>query len=201
MHDNMLSKEKTRKKILEAALDLFSRNGYEATTTKSIAAKSGANEVTIFRHFDTKKNLFYSAIEEQLQIEEALDDIDPQPHGDLKKDLTEIGLQMGRNMVDKSHLMKIVLMETPHHSEAFERISHAPFKALQILTEYFENAQDNGLMKDVDTEMAAIGFFSFFFRLTVMHAFLDRDPFMSLAKKNVAKFVDIFIEGLKREEI
>ncbi len=48
----------TRDKIMNVALKLFSEQGYYSTTTSQIANEAGVNEVTIFRHFKTKENLF-----------------------------------------------------------------------------------------------------------------------------------------------
>ena len=53
-----MSKEDTAKSILEAALKLFSERGYSNATTKEIAEQANVNEVTIFRHFNSKKKLF-----------------------------------------------------------------------------------------------------------------------------------------------
>ena len=47
-----------REKIVKAAVELFSEEGYKGTTTKKIAAAAGVNESTIFRIFENKDNLF-----------------------------------------------------------------------------------------------------------------------------------------------
>lgn len=44
----------TQARIQAAALDLFERDGYERTTTASIAAAAGVTPMTFFRHFPTK---------------------------------------------------------------------------------------------------------------------------------------------------
>lgn len=196
----MSSKQETKNKILRTALKLFSEKGFEATTTKSIAKKSGFNELTIFRHFDNKRNLFYRCIEEQLDVKNDLIDIDLEPSEDLNRDLTEKGLKIGKNMVERSELIKVVLMETKNHPDFFKRFSHIPNTALETIQEYFDNAKDEGLIKDLDTEMLAIAFYSFFFRILVSNAFIGNDPFMDLNEKNVRKFVEIFVNRIKKEE-
>lgn len=50
-----------RQQIIGVALDLFSKDGFRGTTTKSIAAAAGVSESIIFRHFATKEDL-YTAI-------------------------------------------------------------------------------------------------------------------------------------------
>lgn len=51
---------RTRDRILEAALDLFERHGYDATTTSEIAAAAGVTAMTFFRHFPTKAAVLVS---------------------------------------------------------------------------------------------------------------------------------------------
>ena len=50
-------KDRTRAALLGAALELFARQGYEATTTAAIARRAGVSEMTLFRHFPTKDAL------------------------------------------------------------------------------------------------------------------------------------------------
>lgn len=50
--------DKTKQKILDVALKLFSEKGYAGATTKIIAAKAGFTEMTLYTKFKTKQNLF-----------------------------------------------------------------------------------------------------------------------------------------------
>ena len=53
-----------RRQLLDTALDLFSRKGFEGTTTKEIAAAAGVTEAIIFRHFPSKHALYADLIDE-----------------------------------------------------------------------------------------------------------------------------------------
>lgn len=53
----------TEDKILNASILLFSQKGYSAVTTKEIAKEAGVSEMTLFRHFESKHNLFEKAFE------------------------------------------------------------------------------------------------------------------------------------------
>jgi len=46
------------KDIMEVALDLFAEKGYASVSTREIAQKAGITEMTLFRKFQTKRNLF-----------------------------------------------------------------------------------------------------------------------------------------------
>ncbi len=47
----------TRERLIRAALDLFTTQGYHASTTPQIAARAGIAEGTIYRHFKSKEQL------------------------------------------------------------------------------------------------------------------------------------------------
>jgi AcrR family transcriptional regulator len=51
------NKEKTKEKILAAALALFRENGFDGTTTRQISKKAGIAEGTLFNYFKTKEDL------------------------------------------------------------------------------------------------------------------------------------------------
>lgn len=48
----------TQKRIVDAALALFSRRGFEGTTTAEIARRAKVTEKTLFSHFRTKQQLY-----------------------------------------------------------------------------------------------------------------------------------------------
>jgi AcrR family transcriptional regulator len=48
----------TDDKIMDAALKLFAENGYAGARTRLIAEEAGLSEMTLFRKFKTKENLF-----------------------------------------------------------------------------------------------------------------------------------------------
>src|ERR1700728_545083 len=55
---------KTRKSLTSAAIDLFSKIGYDAATTRGIAKKAGVNESLIQRYFANKLGLFSTVVNE-----------------------------------------------------------------------------------------------------------------------------------------
>lgn len=56
----------TQVRIVEAAVQLFSRRGYKGTSTREIAHLAGVNEATLFRCFTRKADLFWAAAESRL---------------------------------------------------------------------------------------------------------------------------------------
>ena len=53
-------KEKVRRRLQDAALELYQERGYDATTTAEIAVKAGVTERTFFRHFPDKREVLFN---------------------------------------------------------------------------------------------------------------------------------------------
>jgi AcrR family transcriptional regulator len=49
--------ERTRDRLLKAALEMFTERGYDETSVSEIAARAGVTEMTFFRHFPGKASL------------------------------------------------------------------------------------------------------------------------------------------------
>jgi AcrR family transcriptional regulator len=50
--------------ILQAALGLFAKDGFNATSTRKVAMKAGVSEALIFRHFENKNGLLQAILKE-----------------------------------------------------------------------------------------------------------------------------------------
>lgn len=66
-HHTRLSSGERREQLIQVAIDLFSRKGFNGTTTREIAAAAGVTEAIIFRHFETKENLYTAIIDQTLK--------------------------------------------------------------------------------------------------------------------------------------
>jgi len=55
-------KQERARKCARVAAQLFARQGYHGTSTREIARLAGISENTLFRHFESKENLFWTAL-------------------------------------------------------------------------------------------------------------------------------------------
>ena len=58
-----MSSEERRLQVIEVAIRLFSKKGFDGTTTKEIADNAGVNPAILFRLFPTKDDLYSSILE------------------------------------------------------------------------------------------------------------------------------------------
>ncbi len=60
-------KSETHDRILAAAAELFARYGYNGVSTREVASAAAVNEVTVYRHYSKKRDLYFAVLEAQLQ--------------------------------------------------------------------------------------------------------------------------------------
>ena len=192
-----IEEKTTREKIFAAALALFAEHGYKATTTKAIAEKAGVNEVTIFRKFGSKENLFMELVRAEADDKLKIVANDFEPTGDLVEDLTQVGIWMHRNMHQNSALLKILMLEVRSQPELFEIIGRVPFSAIERLSGFFEESKKKGLVrKDADTDLAALVFFSFMFRSLVSKVFIGKDVFIEMTDDTIRDLARLTVNGI-----
>lgn len=111
-----MSKEERRLQILEAALEVFIENGYNKATTQAIADAAGISQVTLFRYFDSKKEIFTESLEPILIStlrKSIIHAKDLSPMENLKFILNE-----RLNIIIKhKKVIKLILMESEINSE------------------------------------------------------------------------------------
>jgi AcrR family transcriptional regulator len=139
----------THKRVLSAALKVFSRHGL-AATTKEIAQEAGVNEVTLFRQFENKQNLIAAVTLEMLRHQaESLARIDLE-NPDLRRDLTRIAKAYDRSV---SRYMGFIRALISQHDKPDLRdtiASEAVESFRKRFHDYLERAHRRGLVRDME---------------------------------------------------
>jgi len=87
-------KERTRAKIVESARILFNRHGFQGVTIDMVMKNVGLTRGGFYKHFDSKDALYAQAVSSFLNGRGA------QMRAEAGVDLTKVGLQTARNMID-----------------------------------------------------------------------------------------------------
>jgi AcrR family transcriptional regulator len=161
-----MTADERRERLLSAALELFSRQGFAGTTTKQIAHRAGVTEAIVFRHFPNKQELYWAVIEQQCALRdgrtEALLTSSP-GCGDA-----ELFAALGQDILARNstrpHLPRLLLFSALED----HKLSHRFFRT--YISEYYEVVADRireriraGKFRDVDPLLAARGFIGMFF--------------------------------------
>ena len=83
--------DKTRQRLFDAATETLNRQGIQGATTREIARRAGVNEVTLFRHFKSKEQLFRAILKRGLAAKAALLDENSARKENLRESLKKYG--------------------------------------------------------------------------------------------------------------
>lgn len=116
--------EETQERILEAALKLFSEQGYSATATSQIAAEAEVAEGTVFKYFPKKMDLLRRTLYRFLDKYSAQIVLSPleklfEDNKDAAPDILMKAIIKDRlKMIDKmGPLITVILTEMQYHEE------------------------------------------------------------------------------------
>jgi len=138
----MKNNNETSQKIMRVALRLFSEKGYYPTTTKQIAGEAGVNELTLFRHFGSKGNLFQVTTEHYVidsQTDEILNGTD---HLDFEESMMLISVRIYKLYMKSKKLYK-VQMKLADDEKEFIKLKLSR-KLISVLETHFTNLKEQG---------------------------------------------------------
>ena len=150
-----------RQQILDVATGLFAQQGFQGTTTRLIAERSGVTEALIFRHFPSKEELYWAVIWSKIEsaapterLQESLE-----AGGSDLDILSRVALQvLERRSKDQtlSRLLLFSALEKHELSERFFRNYVADY--FEVLTRFVRKGIAGGRFRSVDPLLAARGF-------------------------------------------
>ncbi|MBS4032268.1 MAG: TetR/AcrR family transcriptional regulator [Clostridiales bacterium] len=104
-----MKKAETQQAILSAAKKMFITNGYKGTTTVQIAKEAGISEMTLFRHFPSKEEIFLTVIHPLVSF---LDNLDVNSQSDMRKTVRDLMENRLRFLLEERDLVRLVVMES-----------------------------------------------------------------------------------------
>lgn len=156
---------KTRRDIVAAARELFHTRGFEAATTKDIAAAAGVAKGTLFLHARTKERLLVMVYEDEFRATlRAASPRTPQSVPLAKALATIFGSFFRvyeKDMALARHFVKEVMFLGPDDAVDIKRVTT---KVLESLTSLIEDRKKRGeVAADVDSALAAANSFLLYY--------------------------------------
>ena len=190
----------TRETVLDAALAVFSRQGYTATTLDHIAQEAGVTRGAIYWHFGGKAELYNALVEERFA----------RAFAGLAKLLAEPGppLQIIRRLLvwqmalieedaEYRGLMELTLFKTAVTPELAEGLKHkvkATQQLLRQLSKLFRQAVKAGeVPQKIDPDSAALAALGLTTGLTSLWLL---NPSSFSIKARAPEIVDLFLSGM-----
>ena len=154
----------TKERILAAALDMFSQNGYAGSNIRELAGSLGMGKSSMYRHFESKEEIWNALLDELIAYYEArfgspehLPSVPDSPEG-----LTAMTLRMVDFTVHDETIIKTRKMLT------IEQFRDDRARALatkyfltgltEMFTQLFAGMMDKGLLRRDDPAMLALAY-------------------------------------------
>jgi AcrR family transcriptional regulator len=162
--------------ILDAAIDLFGRNGYRSTTIKAIADAVGVADASLMHHFDSKAAILEAALlrDEVVANRELLAQLAP---GGLEaiRGLGAWGDRMAADPATTSLQIVLTAEGLNLTSELLERFKSRYRSVLGKVAESIQRGIDAGEIRpDVDAMHEAAAFVAFLDGIRVVWFYVDR---------------------------
>ena len=129
--------DETSQKIIDATMALIRDKGYVATTTKDIAHAAGVNECTLFRKFESKKDIVLQGVSQEKWRADVTPELFQNVKWELESDLKMfMNVYMGKITPDFVNL-SIGLRAPQLYDETAPLIMRVPQAFVSSLTKYF----------------------------------------------------------------
>lgn len=162
-----MNQRNARERILDASLKLFASKGFEITTIKDIAALAGVNEVTIFRLFGSKGELFSEVYKVFAPTHLTPEKYKDHLVGDLKKDLATLASNYIEQCLKNQDYIRMTFFEALHNKDMAPTIAKIPERLSSFLESYLEGLYSKGEISKFNFKMAAKIFYDILFQFVL----------------------------------
>lgn len=192
-----MNRERTREKILAAALKLFSQRGFLGAATRQIAREAGVAEVTLFRHFGSKEKLFEAVIRGRSFLPAMKGILPGLEQVGYEEALLTIARRFLATLDERSDLIRIMLSERHSYPAAVKDIFRGMLgEVFALLAGYFRRLQCGGTLRAFDPDEAARAFLGALFAYVHGLGFFFEDTADRRRRERfAAEFVRLFVEG------
>lgn len=209
-----MAKRNTKEIILFEALKLFADKGYDGVTVRDIAKEVGIKQSSLYKHYKSKQEIFDTLVDKmQSHFRDASTSFQL-PNGELQEMAKEYATG-GNDILKKigSEIFHFYLQD-PYTSQFRKMLSIERYKnadidrlyqkifidtAISYQAKIFEEMIKQGYMRQADTEIMAIQFFSPVFLLLNKYDKMKEkeNDAIKIIKKHIEQFDMIY----RREDI
>jgi AcrR family transcriptional regulator len=189
----------TRQRLLEAAREEFGARGIEAATTRGIAQRAGCNEVTLFRHFESKQGLLAAVVQGTSEEFCAMCGCEGECSGELRADLGEFARVYNDALEHFEGIARALIGECRRQPVLSKELIGDGLEPLhRNIAAYLEQRKADGVVRvDLDAMVFAEVFTSSLMggllRRTSGFSDMDRDSWLQ-------ETVEIFVRGIEHIE-
>jgi AcrR family transcriptional regulator len=188
----------TRDRILGAALELFARDGYSATSTREIASQAGVSEGLIFHHYPSKLDLLRAIPRGRSGVAGRILELTMDPDSPVEEVVGGITRAFVEQRQAQRDMLRMIFTES-RHDEDLRQISQAFLGGSRdALESYLKARMERG---EVRTDVAAREAGSAFLDALIAHLITSErrsdDAWRATAGPYARVVADIWVRGLR----
>ncbi len=169
----------TKERILAAALDMFSQNGYTGTNIRELAASVGLVKSSMYKHFESKEEIWNALLDEMIAYYDqrfgSPEHLPPAP--DSLEDLARMTMRLVNFTVHDEKVVKtrkLLTIEQFRDDRAKALATRYFLTGLtEMFTRLFSGMMDKGLLRRDDPAMVA---FAYTAPISALIHLCDREP-------------------------
>ena len=169
----------TRERILAAALEMFSQNGFVGTNIRELSASLGMGKSSLYRHFESKEAIWNALLDEMIAYYDARfgssEHLPPVPES--LEGLVQMTMQMANLTIRDEKIVKTrkLLSIEQYRDERARDLATKHFLTglTDMFTPIFAAMMDRGLLRRDDARMRA---FAYTAPISALIHLCDREP-------------------------
>jgi AcrR family transcriptional regulator len=192
---------KTRERIVEAAERVVREKGLARSTTKEIARAAGYSEGTLYKHFESKEDLFLAVLAERLPsfvvlVEELPARVGRGTLGQTLEEVASNALAFYGEIVPMAASIFSEPALLARHREGLRKRGAGPWMANEALAAYLDAEKRLGRVReDADPEAAAALILGACYQQAFFRSYLGEDV---PAEREEEAFVESIVQTLMR---
>ena len=188
----------TGERLLSSAIDLIAEKGYNAVTTKEIAREASVSEMTLFRHFGTKRKILEEAIDRYYYAMPMQELFENNIVWDLQQDLYMISKSYHDIMKKNRRVILIAFKDGKTIPGLYDQINRHPRQLKELIIDYLEEMERRRKIKKyVNLENIAMAYLYMLYGEFVSRNFVEGHQITSIKENDfIHTTVLLFVEAL-----
>ena len=192
-------KVEIRKKLLEAAVELFDEKGFSRATMREISDRAGLSAGTIYKYFPNKDKIFHAyfddKVDELIEVLKEIEDFDSYSLKEKLQSLIETQLELFTPDRDFVQMAFRALLDSPLKS--FTEMRPTREKVIDLVRRYLSTAVEAGEISPQPFERFLTHVFWDYRNLILIYWLRDDTPSFTNTSRLIDISLDIYTEVIK----
>jgi len=185
---------KTKKAIFEAAIKVFSRNGYDSATMDEMATTAGVAKGSLYYHFKSKEEIFYFIVQAGIdlinnEVKEAIKEIN-----DPIERLKEAAKVQLKYVYTNKDLFRVIMSQVWGQKERHEEIREHIKNLINMNSKYLEGIVEDGYIDKDNSDIVSFCFIGVLFS-SALYEIINNDNYNH--DEVVEKFINYVNYGIR----